>query len=220
MIETRRVVNILTDFEGVHEDLLNLYEDIQRSFDPRDSVARIQGPRDLAEYAEKLSAYEEAAAQLRAVIEHITRIDMRKYRVSAPLDQMGTLAGLERHTPDEDFTHTHPAGFVLFNKVFIVRYWNQLYATLLQRLAERYPERFATLPDTPPFNGEPSYSAFTRSAANHIAPLELPNGLYCRGSLAVKEMFVTIRHLLTYFSVEPGVLVIFLRDESEGIGVA
>lgn len=215
MIETKRVVRILTDLEGINEDLLNLYEDIQGNIDSRDSASRIQGPRDLAEYAEKLEAYEKVSADLRALIERIAKIDMRTYTVSQPSG--GTsLKGLTPHAITEDFTFTHVAGFTLFGSSFLVSKWNRLYATLLQQLADRYPERFRQLPDTPPFNGDQRFKAITRSPDDHISPLALPYGLYCRGSMAVKDMFTNIRSLLAHFGIPEREMVVYLREEGDG----
>lgn len=214
MIETKRVVSILTDLEGIDEDLLNLYEDIQGSIDSRDATSRIQGPRDLAEYAEKLEEFEKVSADLRALIERITKVDMRNYTVSQPTDQSSRLAGLTPHTPDENFTFTHVAGFTLFGSSFIVSKWNRLYATLLQQLAERYPEQFRQLPNTHPFNTSAFNSSFSRKPIYRYSIEPLP-GVYCKGTMAVKDLFVNIRRLLAHFGIPESGLVVYLREEGE-----
>ena len=139
---------------------------------------------------------------------------MRSYAVSQPSGG-ASLKGLTPHAITEDFTFTHVAGFTLFGSSFIVSKWNRLYATLLQQLAERYPDRFRKLPDTPPFNGEQRFSAFTRSPEDHIAPLALPFGIYCRGTMAVKEISSSIRLLLAHFGIPENGLAIYLREERE-----
>jgi hypothetical protein len=215
MIETRRVVGILTDLEGVNEDLLNLYEDIKDNIDPRDAASRLQGPRDLAEYAEKLGAFEQAAADLRALVERITHVDMRSYAVSAPAEQPSALAGLKAHSPSEWFTSTHIVGFTLFGQPFIVSKWYRFYATLLQQFAARYPERFQALPDSFPYNADQHYTSFSRAPDGYRIPLELPYGVYTNVAMAVKGMIVNVRRLLEYFNVPESELVIYLREDRD-----
>lgn len=215
MIETKRVVRILTDLEGINEDLLNLYTDIQQNGNVRDPAARKENLATLTEYNEKLEAFEAASVALSTLVERIAQIDMRNYTVSQPSGG-ASLMGLTPHAITEDFTFTHVAGFTLFGSSFIVSKWNRLYATLLQQVAERYPERFRQLPDTPPFNGEQRFCAFTRSPEDHIAPLALPHGIYCRGTMAVKEICASIRLLLDHFGIPESGLMVYLQKEREG----
>lgn len=213
MIETSRVVNILTDLEGINEDLINLYEDIKENIDPRDRVARAEGARHLAEYADKLEAFEKVSGELRALIESISHVDMRTHVISQPSDQRNPLEGLTPHSPDEWFTHTHVGGFTLLGQTFVVSQWNRLYATLLQQFAVRYPERFRQLPDTPPFNGGKRTSGFSRSPQGYNSPLALPYGVYCESTMAVRDMFMGIRRLLAYFGVSTREMAVYLREE-------
>lgn len=215
VIETGRVVAVLTDLEGINEDLINLYEDIKENIDPRDRVARTEGARQLAEYADKLEAFEKVSSELRALIESISHVDMRTHIISQPSDQSNPLAGQTPHSPSEWFTHTHVAGFTLFGQTFVVSKWNRLYATLLQQLAERYPERFQQLPDTPPFNGGQRTSGFSRLPQGYNSPLALPYGVYCESTMAVRDMFMGIRRLLAHFGVPEGEMVVYLRKEGE-----
>ena len=74
MIETKRVVRILTDLEGINEDLLNLYEDIPRKAIHATPRRACKNLATLTEYNDKLEAFEKASANLRTLIERIPRL--------------------------------------------------------------------------------------------------------------------------------------------------
>lgn len=223
MIETRRVVRILTDLEGINEDLLNLYEDLRQEGDPHDAAARRENLNLLREYNDKLEAFESASETLRALIERITHVDARhEVRVSAPLDAATnarvsqTLDQQQPHALDEHFTFTKPCGFKLAGQAHAdTPMWTQLHRAVLAQLASMDPERFGRLPEVEAFSRNKG-SRFARSAQDFRKPLALPQGLYCEGHLSAHTIRDNIRGLLAYFSIPERDLVIYLRDEQQG----
>jgi len=222
MIETKRVVGILTDLEGVNEDLLNLYEDIQRNIDPRDRVARAEGPRRLAEYAEKLDAFEAVSGELRELIERITGVDMRREveNTTPRTDEANkrALAQLQRMQPHpltEDFTSTRPFGLVFMGRAYAnARTWRRVYQFVCQQLAERDPDRYNKLPNISPFRDNLT-SRFERTPEGFHVPLSLALDLYCEANVSARGITSNIRRLLAYFNIPERELVIYLREDRD-----
>lgn len=217
MIETKRVVRILTDLEGVNEDLLNLYEDIRQEGDPHDAAARRENLRLLSEYNEKLEAFEAASSELRALIERITQVDLqREVQTSAPVDKttnaeiIHLLDTAQPHTLAERFTFRRPYGFRLFGEAFQAPTWRRLYQVVCQQLARHDPQRFQTLAEAPTLAGQ-----FAHEPGGYRVPLPLPYGLYCEGNVSAQSICGAIRRVLTFFSVPESELVIYLRGERQ-----
>lgn len=224
MIQTDRVERILTDLEGINEDLLDLYSDIQQNGDPRDPAARNEHLRLLTDYNARLEAFETAAADLRALIEHITHVDMKPEPASDDTEHASILrefAGMKPHPPSENYTWKRVYGFTLSGRAFRASKWNRFYATFLQQLAARDPERFQQLPDSAPFNAGQHRTGFSRSPDGYPAPLSLPYGIYTNTSMSARNMLTNVRRLLDFFGIPEGEIVIYLqedRDAQKGAG--
>ncbi|HEX9035360.1 MAG TPA: hypothetical protein VF808_00045 [Ktedonobacterales bacterium] len=222
MIETKRVVRILTDLEGINEDLLNLYEDIQRNIDPHDRVARAEGPRRLAEYAEQLDAFESVSTELRALIERITGVDMRREVENttprtdeANRQALAQLQHMQPHSLTEDFTSTRPFGLVLIGRAYAdARTWRRVYQFVCQLLAKRDPDRYNRLPDVSPFRDNLT-SRFERGPQGFHVPLPLALDLYCEANVSAKGITGNIRRLLAYFSIPESEMVVYLREDRD-----
>lgn len=210
---------VLNELETAKADLAALYEDYQIfGGDVYEPASRRANLTLLNEYNEKLEAFESAADAMRAYIERIaqTALERSLIRPLAPgLAEL--LSAVRGHDPTEDFTHLHTVGCLFLGEIAVVNTWSALYEHVLRALAERGPVRFRALPDTPPFNGQDFNHKFTRSPNDHpIALRELPQGVYCKGTMAVGAMFVNIRRLLAYFEIPESELVIYLREEWRG----
>lgn len=217
MIQPNRVERILTDLEGINEDLLDLYTDIvQQNAVDRDTAARNENLRLLNAYNAKLEAYEVAAADLRTLIERITHVDMSRARAQGDEENAHLLrefAGMAPHSSGEHYTWKRVYGFTLSGQAFRVSKWNRFYATFLQQLAKRYPERFQTLPDSFPHNGEQHHTSFSRSPDGYRTPLSLPYGVYTNTTMSAKNLFTNIRRLLGFFGIPESELVIYLQED-------
>lgn len=220
MIETRRIVSILTDLEGINEDLLNLYEDLRQEGDPHDAAARRENLRLLGEYNDKLEAFETASETLRALIQRITHVDApREVTASSPLDPSAnarlshTLDQRPPHALDEHFTFTKPSGFKLAGQAHAdIRTWTQLHRAVLAQLASMDPQRFERLPDVEAFSRNLG-SRFDRVSKGFRKPLALPEGLYCEGHLSARTIRDNIRGLLAHFNIPEREMVVYLREE-------
>jgi hypothetical protein len=116
-----------------------------------------------------------------------------------------------------------PDHFVLFGRTFAVEQWVELYDNLLRELAQRSPERFFELPDTPPFHSSATRTKrFTRVRQEvedgHGEPFEFRNGalgpIYCKSSMWVKNMFENVCELLNLFGIPESEMVVYLREDS------
>lgn len=223
MIETKRVVRILTDLEGVYEDLLTLYEDLRQEGDPHDAAARRENLRLLGEYDEKLEVYEKAAEEMRAVIERITHVDtQREVHVSVPLDAetksrvSQQLDRAQPHAIGEHFTFTKPLGFKLAGQPHAgIHTWTQLHQEVLAQLAYMDAERVARLPEVAEFARNLT-SRFDRTPEGFRKPLRLPHGLFCEGHLSAGSIRDNIRRLLAHFGIPEREMVVYLREDREG----
>jgi hypothetical protein len=70
---------------------------------------------------------------------------------------------VEHFVSKMDEPRKKPDRFVLLGRTFAVEKWVNLYDKFLRELAQRSPERFYKLPDTPPFHsGAARTKRFTR----------------------------------------------------------
>lgn len=212
---------VVEELEAVKDDLLALYEDIESTGDVHDAAARHAKLALLAEFNDLFEPLERAVDAMLQFIERVTGVAPHR-ELDDPLSDLTTapserLPGPRGHGPSEDFTHRHVVGCEFLTEVYVVSTWGALYERILRALADRDPERFRALPDTPPFNAHDANHRFTRSAADHPqAPRELPYGVYCKGTMAVRDLFINICRLLAHFEIPESQLVIYLREEWKG----
>jgi hypothetical protein len=222
MIEKKRIIGILTDLEGINEDLLNLYEDLRQEGDPHDVAARRENLRLLGEYNDKLEAFETASETLRALIQRITHVEApREVQPSTPLDAATNTRVSQQldhqrpHALDEHFTFTKPVGFKLAGQAHAdTDAWTQLHHAVLGQLASMDPERFQRLPEDEEISRNKG-SKFTRSAQDFRKPLALPQGLYCEGHLSAQTIRDNIRDLLAYFAISESQMVVYLSKDRD-----
>lgn len=227
MIETRRIVRILTDLEGINEDLINLFDDIRLNID-RSAHGRTQGALLLAEYSKKLDDFEIASSALRAVIESITQVDLeheKQTQAEAATAATQNAVANERiiqaldheqpHTLDEDFTSKRPSGFTISGRAFRdLHTWRRLYQMFCQHLATRDSRRYSSLPAAAPFRANLG-SRFDHSTQGFRSPLKLAGGLYAEGNVSAETVRHNIRHLLDYFGIPKSEMTVYLREDRD-----
>lgn len=226
MIEKQRVKRILSDLEGVNEDLLNLFEDIKHNIDPHDSASRAEGLTLLGQYNTSLSAFEKAAVDMRTLIEGITHVDMtgENERAAKTASQrtpdatariVRQLDTSQPHSLAEDFTYIRPYAFQLSGRVFPhALTWRSVYQMFCVQLATINPERFKTLPDADLFRGR-KITQFTTGPAGYKDTLKLPYGLCCEGYKPANYHRDNMRNLLTYFNIPESDFIIYLREDRD-----
>lgn len=221
---TNRIRSILEQLEQTREDLLALSDDIWQSIDHNDDDAMAEGVAFKQRYNTKMAEFDTLASDLSGLVQEFTAIKLdeaenggaetpqARDRVVRDLDQR------EAHGIDEDFTYKRPYGFQLGDRAKSgIKTWRRLFELVCIDLAERYPERFATLPDDPKFTSSRGRPYMTRDPKAVRMPVALPAGVYAEAHMSANGLRDQIRNLLDTFGIEPGTLRVYLSQDRDAV---
>jgi hypothetical protein len=116
---TDRTRSILEDLEAVRENLLALSDDIWAGIDRQDLTAFDEGVRFMRSFVEKMTAFDQLAADLSVLIQQYTQVSLEASEETGQEDReqneriIRELNREEPHSINEDFTYKRPHGFIL-----------------------------------------------------------------------------------------------------------
>jgi hypothetical protein len=215
-----RIIQILTDLEGVRENLLALSDDIWLNIDHNDLGALDAGYAFKREYVQKMEQFDNLASDISVLIQGYTKVSVESgnestHKPGANNDRI--IKELNKEVPhylNEDFCYKRPYGFILRGQAFkdIVT-WKRLYTDICRMLIQIDSKRFDKLPTNPKFissQGNPYFA--TNKNKLRVATL-ITKSIFAEVNLSANMIRDSIRRLLEEFSIDPLELKIYLRQD-------
>jgi hypothetical protein len=225
-----RIKKILTNIEGVKEDLLALSDDIWLSIEHNDSQALQRGVEFKAAYNECMTAFTSDADTLSELIQKFTDVAIdpdEEVEQSSDTriinqDRERLIRELDPHIPhslNEDFRYKRPFGFILEGEPYVPRNtWSQVYVSVCKHLAKKSPNMFQVLPENPDFISTHGKRSFSRSVQELRFGKDVGMGIYAEFNLNANQLRDAIKDLLTYFRVPHEQFTAYLREDRDSQG--
>lgn len=220
MNENDRTKQILTDLEGVRENLLALSDDIWLSIDHNDLAALDAGYAFKREYIQKMEQFDNLASDISELIQGYTKVSVESGnghaakpgsendRIIKELDKE------EAHYLDEDFCYKRPYGFILRGQAFkdLVT-WKRLYTVVCVLLIQIDSDRFDKLPANPKFISSQGNPYFATDRSKLRVATSVTDTIFAETNLSANMIRDSIRRLLEEFSIDPSELKLYLRQD-------
>lgn len=218
----RKIRQILTDLEGVRENLLTLSDDIWLNIDHNDTQAMEEGVNFKRLYNEKLVSFDRLVSDLSGLVQNFTKVPVEDDHDDEP-DWQDTevneriIRDLDRTTPhslDEDFRYKRPYGIIFQGKAYqnLVT-WNRVYRIICRDLMSNDPEHFKQKTSTRAFISSRGNKDFSDESSELRKPMELVEGFYAEANLSANSIRDRIRRLLDTFGIPKDDCKIYLRED-------
>lgn len=212
------IASILESSENLKEDLLALGDEIWQSIDHSDDEALEEGVRVKKEFNEAVYQFTESIGRVSNIVDgHTPQTADPAPETTILEDEARVIAELDRHEPytlNGSFAYKRPVGFKLGEYAASdLRTWRRLYEHTCQHLAERFPERFANLPDTDEFITNRGNLYFSRDP-NDLRTSSVPlNGIFAEVHFSATDIAKRIAELMNYFEIPLNVYCVYLRED-------
>ena len=220
MLMTQRTRQILQDLEDVRENLLALSDDIWLSIDHNDHDALEEGVAFKRTYNEKLASFDSVAAELSALVQQFTQIQLEAAEESGVGDSTTNdrlVEELNRETPhliSEEFTFKRPHGFILQGQAITgMTTWRRLFELICQQLLHLDSDRMRSLVHNEDFISKRGNHSFHTNPEQLRSACQITDGLYAEINLSANSIRDQIINLLDLFSIPHDDLKIFLRQD-------
>ena len=221
----RKNIKLIVDtLDDILEKLLSLPDDMLLQIDPRDNESLRIGYEFISGYNNELNEFSQITAKIKDRLE--THFDFRSeteemessaLSISARDRIIAELDKSEPHTLDENFTYKRPFGFVMGDAAYKgIKTWKMLYLTVLNELAQKYPDKFRQLPSEETFISSRGNSAFDHD----IDKLRLGEKLegfdfYAEVNLSANSLRDNLKTVFEYMGVSNSDITIYLREDRD-----
>ena len=214
-----RTRRILEDLEAARENLLALSDDIWVGIDRQDLSAFDEGVRFMRSYVEKMTAFDQLADDLSALIQQYTQVRLEAGEETGRENReqneriIRELNREEAHSLSENFTYKRPHGFILAGQATSgITTWQRLFELVCRQLYQRDAGRFRSLVHHPEFISNRGHHSVAHDPSTLRKVMRLADDLYVECNLSANSIRDVIVSLLAAFEIPAEQMQLFLRQ--------
>lgn len=225
MTENKRVRIILEQLEEVRGNLLDLSDDIWLNIDHNDNDELRKGSEFKQEYNDAIQKFEDAASNLKKVVEEYTGVDVSNVDVQSTKQSDSVQQASDEkdikdlnpnnaHSLTESFTYKRPTAIDIQGRVYRnVRTWKQVYGVVGRHLAENNSNKIAKLPDSGIAVTKQGNPLFAKAQADLREALKFTSGVYAEANLSANYIRDNIRAILKFMHIPEDEVRVYLRQD-------